>query len=316
MRYLSRAFPLLIALAFSSAHANKRPADGPWLTGPVIAGPGHSLKPGEWEVQPYLIVKENRGVYSNQWHRMRSHGINEVNPFLIYGIGVFKNFDFHLTLPLEYRSKHGQRSLGLSDISAELGYQVCKDVRDMWLPDIRFVLKEIFPSGRFNNLNASKNGTDAMGAGAYSTGLGANFQKLFYTFKTQFLSMRLNLGYAISSRARVHGLNTYGGTADTDGRVRLGNAFTAVVSAEQTLSRRWALAIDVQFQHIAKTRFSGTSSNPSSMNASSSVQWSLAPAIEYNISANAGIILGAWFTVAGRNSSDFTSWVLSFTYAK
>lgn len=316
MRHFLKTLPFFIALAGTSAYADKRPADGPWLTGPIVAAPGHALKPGQWETQPYLIVTDNTGSYTDQWRRVKNNGINVVNPFLIYGIGLFKNCDFHMTLPMEYRSKHGQKSIGLTDIGINFGYQIAKDKRGKFIPDIRLVLKESFPSGRFKNLSASKNGTDALGSGAYTTGFGVNFQKLFYTFGTQFLSMRLNLEYAISTRAHVRGLNAYGGTADTDGRVRLGNEFTAVFSAEQTLSRRWALAFDLQLQQIAKTRFSGTSSNPGSMNAPSLIQWSLAPAIEFNLNANAGFILGAWFTIAGKNSPDFTSWVLSFTYAK
>jgi hypothetical protein len=316
MKHILKALPIFLALTTSCVFGAKRPVDGPWLTGPIIAAPGHALKPGVWNVQPYLIVTDNNGVYNDQWRHVKGSGINVVNPFLIYGIGVFKNCDFHATLPFEYRSKHGQKSVGISDISVNVGYQIIKDEKDTWIPDLRLILKETFPTGRFKNLSASKNGTDAMGSGAFTTGFGVNFQKLFYTFGTQFTSMRLNLEYAISTKAHVRGLNTYGGSSDTDGHMKLGNAFTAVISLEQTLSRNWALAMDVQFQHVAKTRFSGTSSDPASMNSQPMDQWSLAPAIEYNLNANVGFILGAWFTVSGKNSPDFTSWVVSFTYSK
>jgi hypothetical protein len=45
------------------------------------------------------------------------------------------------------------------------------------------------------------------------------------------------------------------------------------------------------------------------MKAPSNEQWSVAPAIEYNWSKNVGLIVGSWFSFAGRNSVRFISGV-------
>ncbi len=50
------------------------------------------------------------------------------------------------------------------------------------------------------------------------------------------------------------------------------------------------------------------------MRSPTSAQFSIAPAIEYNWNANIGIIFGSWFTLAGKNSTQFTSGVFAFNY--
>ena len=71
--------------------------------------------------------------------------------------------------------------------------------------------------------------------------------------------------------------------------------------------REWT---DFQYQHSNKNRFSGKKGGSAPI-APSSEQISMAPALEYNFNANVGIIGGAWFSVAGRNSTQFISWVLA-----
>ncbi len=267
-------------------------------------------------MQVYVNLTDNSGTYNNQWRHHKSKGTTVLNPFVIFGWGLVKNWDLHITIPFDVRFYEGQRALRTSDVSASVGWQVSKDKRDHFRPDVRLTIGESFPSGQYRKLVQKKKGTDASGSGAFTTDFGIKLQKLFYTFGTQFLSSRLNISYALPSDVRVIGLNTYGGSLDTRGTVKPGHTFTVVASLEQTLSRHWALATDVQFSRTGKTRFSGTSSDPSSMASGDVVQWSLAPAIEYNINENCGFIGGAWFTVSGKNSPEFTTWVLSFTYAK
>ncbi|MES2122546.1 MAG: hypothetical protein V4492_07205, partial [Chlamydiota bacterium] len=76
-----------------------------------------------------------------------------------------------------------------------------------------------------------------------------------------------------------------------------------------------ALALDIQYQHNNKTRFSGhkgrTRGVRNVVGGPSSEQFSLAPAFEYNFTYNVGLIAGCWFTVAGRNALEFASGVVA-----
>jgi hypothetical protein len=81
-------------------------------------------------------------------------------------------------------------------------------------------------------------------------------------------------------------------------------------------------------QFNSKTRFRGNPGIDQSASADSnasllaatnereaSIQYSLAPAIEYNWSEKLGLIAGCWLTIAGKNSRKFTSGVIALNYS-
>src|SRR5262249_30558080 len=145
------------------------------------------------------------------------------------------------------------------DVALTLGYQVLKETLDNpWIPDLRVTIAEAFPTGRFENLNPALNGTDALGAGSFQTSLGATFQKLWHLAGVHFLRGRLNFTYAIPARVNLHGFNAYGGAADTDGTIRLGNRFSTDLAFEYSLTRSWVPAIDFLFAANRKNTFSGS----------------------------------------------------------
>jgi hypothetical protein len=87
------------------------------------------------------------------------------------------------------------------------------------------------------------------------------------------------------------------------------------------MTRNWALALDALGLFGSKRRFSGNPGMdliglPGSNIRPFSVQYSLAPAIEYNLSASMGVITGCWFTVAGKSSGKFENFIIAFNYFK
>lgn len=309
----SHTLPLLLATA---AVAAPYKYDSPWLTGPIIASPGHVLKTGEVNWQFFLWASDNSGEYNNTWHRVKAPGAQRaksIGPLAIFGAGLWKNWDFHVSWPFLVKFKDGQRTTRSGDTSVELGWQVLHD-RGSFTPDIRLTLSEQFPSGQYQKLVASKLGTDIGGSGSYVTDVGIKFQKLWRTFGQQFLSMRLNFDYQMPTTVKVQGYNAYGGTGDTSAKVKPGATFVSVISAEQTLVRRFALAIDFMYTHTQRTTFTGNAGTGGSLGSNSASQYSLAPAIEYNPNANLGFIAGVWFSFAGKNSEDFTTFAFSCTF--
>lgn len=309
----SIALPILLVTA---AVASPYKYDSPWLTGPIIAAPGHVLKPGDVNWQFYLWATDDSGDYNNTWHRIktpRSQRTKSAGPLTIFGIGLWANWDLHISWPFLVKFRDGQRTVRSGDTSVELGWQVLHDTGS-FTPDIRFTLSEQFPSGQYQKLLASKLGTDIGGGGAYVTDVGIKFQKLWRTFGQQFLSMRLNFDYQIPTHVNVQGINTYGGVGDTNAKVKPGQTFVGVISAEQTLVRRWALAIDFMYTHTQRTTFTGNAGTGGSLASNSASEYSLAPAIEYNPNGSLGFIAGVWFSFAGKNSEDFTTFALSCTF--
>ena len=99
----------------------------------------------------------------------------------------------------------------------------------------------------------------------------------------------------------------YGTPSGFRGRAKPGNSFVAIIAGEYSVSRNWVVALDAQYQHDSRTALSGsvtTSAPPISIRRSfpSRSAVSLAPAVEYNFNGNVGVIVGAIYTVDGRNT--------------
>lgn len=289
---------------------------GPWMTGPLLAPGGTTIPKGHLNIEPYLFITDDNGIYNNRSKVVSAPAATNISPTMIISYGLTNWMDIAASLPYNFKEKEGQSSSGLGDSNVTLGFQVLRSQPHSWVPDLRLTVEELFPDGRYENLNPDKLGVDAIGAGSYQTSLGANFQKLHQFDNGKYLSTRLTFSYTIPDRAHVRGFNSYGGGIGTDGTVNPGNVFTTDLGLEYTLTQHWVPAMDIVFTTSQKSTFSGkpgTTANglPSVNNVPSGDEVSLAPAIEYNFSPNFGIIGGTWFSVYGRNSERFTSGVVA-----
>ena len=109
-----------------------------------------------------------------------------------------------------------------------------------------------------------------------------------------------------SSHVPVHGPSYYGGGLGTDGTVSPGLSLSAFLSAELSLTRRWALALDLVYARYGRTTFRGedgvdANGAPASLETPTGSLFTVAPALEYSWSENEGLIAGMTFGVAGRN---------------
>ncbi len=154
----------------------------------------------------------------------------------------------------------------------------------------------------------------------YQTTLGFNISKVvWWWWLAHPMAFRLAQSWNIPATVHVSGYNAYGGGEGTHGKVRLGNGYSADFGYELTLTQRWVFALDVVYEYSQAVTFSGhkgvnTKGAPNVVGGPFNDQLSLAPAIEYNVNENLGFLGGVWFTVWGRNSLDFVSGIVSFTY--
>ncbi len=297
--------------------AAKLAAFSPWFTGSLLSLPGHVVGDKHTNWQPYLFATDDYGHYDNKWRRQRTPETIVVNPQLLITRGFGNWFDVKIEPQMLIQHKSGVTSTRFGDFPLVLGFQALN--QKGWIPDLRIILREIFPSGRYDKLNPAKNSTGASGSGSYQTSLGFNFQMLNHLWSIHYLRWRLNLVYTVPSPVGVTGFNTYGGGFGTDGTVYPGNTFTGIFAIEFNFNQNWVFALDLMQVSSARTRFSGARGtdllgNPASNTQGSADTLSLAPAIEYNWTKNFGFIGGAWLSLRGRNSEDFISYVISFNY--
>jgi hypothetical protein len=171
-------------------------------------------------------------------------------------------------------------------------------------------VQEIFPTGRYKDLGPSTTGLGGTGGGSFGTMLGIGVQKAIWLGGDHVFRYRVNATYGFYSPVTVRGFSTYGGGFGTDGRVDPGSVTTLTVAGEYSLTRHLVLALDVGFQTINATPFSGTtgigvSGEQAIVGKGYSNLLTIAPAVEYNFNQHVGLIAGPWFSLRGRNTSEF-----------
>lgn len=290
----------------------------PWFTGSLLAGAGCTVDPSHVNLEPYLFATAQTGVYNDHWKGLSENRSFTVTPLLFTSIGLLRNVDLSLIPRMYANFKEHASDIRIGDFPVFIGVQLMRDRREAWTPDLRMVIKSIFPTGHYQHLNPSLHGTDATGIGSYQAGFAFNFQKVFY-LGINLLRMRLNFDYLMPSSVHVKGFNTYGGGYGTSGKVRPGNIFTSTLAFEYMFSQRWIGALDIQYVLEGPIRFSGKpgislTGTPAIMTSPAAQQISLAPAIEYAFNGQIGLIAGPWFTIAGKNSARFISGVIALNY--
>ncbi len=289
----------------------------PWYTGPLIASSASTVPPGQIMLQPYLYLTTNYAQFNEHRKSINTPNTFIMIPLLAFETGITNWMDITIVPQGFFRWESGKFGDGFGDFPVQLGFQLYNETP--YIPKMRLVVGTLFPTGKYQHLNAHKLGLDATGQGAYQTILGLNISKVLWWFKLHPIATRLATSYTIPDhRVSVKGFNAFGGGYHTNGNVKIGSTLTLDLGVEVSITQRWVFATDVVYTTSSKTTFSGnpgiTSDGlPASNGSPSSDQFSLAPAIEYNLNENAGFIGGVWFTVTGRNSANFVSVLLSYT---
>ncbi|MBI5345702.1 MAG: hypothetical protein HZB76_00950 [Chlamydiae bacterium] len=251
-----------------------------------------------------------------------SHNIpdfTQFNPVFIFQAGIVKRLDGLIIVQGFYNHQNGQHDTNIGDTTLKFDIGILEE--KPYHPAISLGIKEIFPTGKYENLSSHKGGVDATGAGSYQTGVNLNISKVVWWISTHPMDFRLSLNYVFPAPVSVSGFNNYGGGFGTNGKIHPGQNFTIDFGYEFSFNPHWVIALDTAYTYAFKTTFSGTSAGvldslgtPATNGSPFNDQLSLAPAIEYNFNPNLGVIGGVWFSVWGRNSLNFVSGVLSVTY--
>lgn len=289
----------------------------PWFTGPLLVPGAQVVGAGGLYFQPYFYVGEGLGIYNNGLSARRSAVETTLNLQLVSAYGITDDLEVQLEAQVLWNEDNSKSDAGAGDTQLELHYAVADDDPGGWRPAVRVDYVQIFPTGKFENLDPALNGTDARGSGSFAPTFQLNFMKTFHLGGEHFFRPDLSLSMSLPLDGQVHGLNVYGGGNGTDGTIHPGNAFTAYVSGEYSLTRHWAVGFDSTYTYVDATHFSGNpgvnaDGTPAEVGVVSSYQITLSPQLEYNFDSRQGLVLGPWFTVVGKGSEDFLSFVISY----
>jgi hypothetical protein len=268
------------------------------------------LVAGLVEVEPYFYFTRFGGLYNDNW-RLQSATVSRTivqQTFFIYGLT--SRVDVEIAPQWLDTHTQGESSAGFGDLPVQLGYQVFRSRSDSWLPDVRIWAQEMFPTGRYTALDPSKTGLGGTGGGSFATTLGIGAQKVIGLPGNHFLRYRVNATHGFYTPVTVNGFNAYGGGFSTAGRVDPGSVTTLTVAAEYTVTRHLVLALDIGFQTINATHFSGTAGigvngEPAMVGKGYSNLLTVAPAVEYHWNRHVALIAGPWMSLRGRNTAEF-----------
>lgn len=289
----------------------------PWFTGPLLAPAGHTTPKGHTNFEIYGLDVLTNGNYdeSGKLRRARTFRSFVTNPIVTHGFTDW--LDVQLTMPYVFNSSRSTDYNHLGDTAVAVGLQVLSQNKSPKRMDVRILVQETFPTGKFDHLSPDFFGTDSTGLGSYQTQLGINLQYLVEVFDSHYLRTRLILSRLYASSVKISGLNSYGGTKSTVGKINPGTENGIDLAFEYTLNQNWVAVMEGTYTKGQATRFNGifdigTIGGPTTdLGSGSYNSAALAPALEYNFTDSIGLIGGVWFPVSGKNTSHFMTYVLA-----
>lgn len=288
----------------------------PWYTGPLITPSATMVPPGYALWQPYIYFTDTYANYDT-----RRHVVDRPNLFsvkvqpVILQVGVTSSVDASLIMSGIANWSKGKSGGGFNDIATTVGFLINRE--SLYIPKFKFTISQSYPTGKYQHLNHDGLGLDSTGAGAWQTSFTFATGKVMFWNTLHPINARFAFTATLSTSVHVKNFNAYGGGFKTSGSVHPGNAYSADLGLEFSITQPWAAALDIVYNWQNKTTFHGkpgftAAGTPATVGTGYSDQLSLAPAIEYNFTDTMGLLGGVWFTVYGRNAGDFVSGIFTW----
>jgi hypothetical protein len=267
----------------------------------MLAPSAGTLPRGHMLIEPYFYDVTQYGSYDSAGAlkgAAHSNGFGSLT-YIIYGladrfsVGLIPTFGFDTT-----SREPSSSGVGFGDLGVSGQYRIALYRSGSWIPTTSIAVQETFPTGAYDNLGVRPN--NGFGGGAYTTTVSLYTQTYFWMPNGRILRMRVNMSQAFSGSVNLSGVSVYGTGPFFRGYAKPGSTFTLDAAQEYSITRHWVFALDAVYHHSANTMLSGTGGE---VNTGFGDAYELAPAGEYNWSANAGVLLGVRMIPAGRNTS-------------
>jgi hypothetical protein len=315
---LAAALILTLGVRISAAddsttdEVNRQSLDDAWWTGPILTAGAATFPPGHALIEPYVYDAITRGRYDSDGHYRSTDTVHSYGSLtrMLYGVtdgftaGVISTFGFK-----DIPNGPDSSGVGVGDVTLLGQFRLSQFREGRRVPTSSLVLQQTLPTGKYDHLGMRL--SDGLGAGAYTTSLAVHSQYYLWMPSGRILRTRLNVGYAISDSVEIADTSVYGTSQGFRGHADPGDTFSIYSAWEYSVTSNWVLALDVFYQHDDSTRIRGTdlvtvNGQPQRVpfEAESGSRWrfGLAPAIEYNWTRRVGVIIGARWFAAGRNT--------------
>ena len=257
-------------------------------TGPMLASNAETLPQGHFYTEPYFY-----DVVVGGDHHPGSSGF--------YQYGLLNGLTVGVQPSFATATNNLGRGMTIGDFKLLSQVRLTHFTPDHPIPTIAIVVNEVLPTGKDDGLRA---GQEGHGSGSFATEVGINVQQYFLLTNGHLLRARINVLQSLPYGTHISGRSVYGTDAGFSGHARPGAKTTLIGAVEYSLTREWVLALDVIRESTRETRLHGVDANgvPVQRTFPATRDIGFAPAVEYNWSDRAGILLGVWITPKGHNT--------------
>jgi hypothetical protein len=258
-------------------------------TGPLLASNAETLPHGHVYTEPYFFDGISGGD-----HHPGSSGF--------YQYGLRDNWTVGMQPFFSWGTQRFNRGAAIGDFKLLSQVRLSHFTAEHRVPSVALVTNLIIPTGKHDRLGAFKNGH---GSGSFAPEIGVNVQQYFLLKNGRMLRGRINILKNFPIRTGVTGRSVYGTDAGFHGHARPGSKTSVVLGAEYSLTNEWVLAFDIERDEWDRTKVRGRDGSGALVDRRSSRSWNIgfAPAVEYNWSDRAGVIVGIWIVPKGHNAS-------------
>lgn len=281
----------------------RQPLQDAWWTGPLLANSANTLPHGHFLVEPYVY-----DVIAPHSQTLGSRAYIEYGLADRFTVGAIPIVGYN-------QPENGPSSSGIEvgDISLLAQYRLTQFHEHSWVPTTAIQVQQALPTGKYDRLGTRP--SDGLGAGAYTTTVALNSQTYFWIPNGRILRMRLNVSESFSSDVDVRDVSVYGTSNGFRGHAEPGKSLFVDAAWEYSMTRNWVLALDAIYQRNANTTVIGMqNAKPVRLDSGSSWSFGFAPAVEYNVSPNLGVIFGARVIAPGHNSSGSVAPVMAINF--
>jgi hypothetical protein len=276
-----------------------------WFTGTLEAPSPALPQAGILEVEPYAIFTENDGAYDTKGNYRSAPNVDVFTSVTALKYGLTDRISVQALPSVSHVANSLSHYTGLGDLPIDVEYRFNDENNKTGFPSVTASVGLNLPTGEYDGLRTPLSG---FGTGAYTVKEGLLFQSLFDTWGHHPMRFRVyGAAYEPIGNTSVDNVSIYGTGQGFHGRV--GPGFSAVfgIGGGYAFDQKWVAALDLVYNYAHGFALNGTNamSGLVSSHSGRSTTAALAPALEYNLSGNVGIIAGVEFSAAGHNSASY-----------
>jgi hypothetical protein len=275
------------------------------FTGSLASNNGAVSPTGTLAIQPYIYYSETRREFDNQGNRHAVQPSRSWRSIIVTTYSLTNALSVAVVPSFSRSSSNGAvaDSFRLGDTTLRFQYMLQAPNADGTRPAISLAASHRFATGKYDRLG--NNPLIATGTGAEVNTLGFFYQQYAWLPNGRPLRLRANVNW--SPRPGLVGIrheSAYGTERGFTGMARPGVSVNALLAAEYSINKVWALATDLIYTHASGTWLNGTDAagQPVNRMGNAGSQWAIAPAVEYTLNGNVGFIAGTQFAFAGRRT--------------